>query len=116
MDETVEAVPALAEFDEDIVDLLVAGDVERNGDVAVEFGSEFLDAVFEAFVLVGERQLGAFAVAGLGNAVGNGMLGQQPGDQNLLVGEKAHVFVLPKGFSREIINREKPGYNAYMFG
>jgi hypothetical protein len=32
--------------------------------------------VFEAFVLVGEGQLRAFAVAGLGDAVGDRVLGQ----------------------------------------
>ena len=97
VNEAVEAVPALTEFDEQIVDLLVAADIDRNGDVTAEFGSEFLDAVFEALVLVGECQLRAFAVAGLGNAVGDGMLGKQTGDQNLLVGEKAHSLFSLRG-------------------
>jgi len=95
--QAVEAVPAFAEFDEQVVDLLVAADVDRNGDVAVEFGSKFLDAVFEALVLVRECQLCTFAVAGLGNAVGDGMLGEQTGDQNLLVGEKAHSLFSLRG-------------------
>ncbi len=36
MDEAVEAIPALAEFDEYVVDLLVAADIEGDGDVAVQ--------------------------------------------------------------------------------
>jgi hypothetical protein len=38
-------------------------------------------------------------VAGLGDAVGDGMLGQQPGDQNLLVGEKAHLMFSLEGLA-----------------
>jgi hypothetical protein len=82
----------LAEFDEHVVDLLVAADVDRNGDVAAELGSELLDAVFEALGLVGEGEFRAFTVAGLGDAVGDGVLGQQTGDQDFLVGEKAHLM------------------------
>jgi acyl-CoA synthetase (NDP forming) len=43
--QAVEAVPALAEFEQASVDLLVAATSSGNGDVAVEFGGKLLDAV-----------------------------------------------------------------------
>ena len=97
VNEAVEAIPALAEFDEYIVDLLVAADIEGDGDVAAKLGSELLDAVFEALGLVGEGEFRAFTVAGLGDAIGDGVLGQQTGDQDFLAGEKAHLM-----FSQEV--------------
>jgi hypothetical protein len=40
---------------------------------------------------IGESQFRAFAMTGLGDAVGDRAIGQQSGDQNFLAGEKAHV-------------------------
>lgn len=57
MNQSIEAVPVLGQFDEQVVDLLVAGDVDGNGDVAAEFSGELLDAVFETLGLVGEGEL-----------------------------------------------------------
>src|SRR5262249_17436023 len=42
-------------------------------------------------VLVGERELGALAVRGLGDAVGDRAVGEQAGDENALAGEKTHA-------------------------
>jgi hypothetical protein len=101
VNQTVQTIPMLAEFDEEVSDLFVAGDIERENQRAVEFGGKLVDAVDEALVLVGESQLCAFTMAGLGDAIGNGVLGQQTGDQNFLVGEKAHLMFSLRGLARD---------------
>jgi len=75
-----------------LVDLCVVGDVAGENQRAVELGRELGEALLEALVLIGEGELGALAVAGLGNAVGDRMLGQKARDQNALVCKKSHVF------------------------
>src|SRR5690606_6067507 len=57
---------------------------------------KFRDAVLETFTHVAEGQLGTLLVAGLGNAVGNGSVGQNAGDQQFLAGKKTHVSVSRK--------------------
>jgi hypothetical protein len=57
------------------VDLRVVGDVAGEDQVAAELFGELGDAILEAFVLVGEGELCSFAMAGLGNAVGDGAVG-----------------------------------------
>jgi hypothetical protein len=46
--EAIQAVPTLGQVGEQVGDLLVAGHVAVEGQLAAEFGSEFSDAVFEA--------------------------------------------------------------------
>ena len=92
MHEAVEAFPVLADFDEEGVDLRVVGDVARENQFAVEFVSELADPLDKSFVLIGEGQLRAFAMAGFGDAVGDGMLGQHAGDENAFVCQKSHGF------------------------
>ena len=92
MNQAIQAIPVLGQFDKQVVDLFVAGDIDLHSDVTAEFSGKFLDAVFETLGLVGEGELCAFTVAGLGDAIGDGVLGQQSGDQNLFVGKKAHVL------------------------
>jgi hypothetical protein len=69
MDETVEAVPALFERDEEGVDPRVVGDIAGNHRIAAELARKLCDAVLEAFAGIGERRFGAFALAGLRDAV-----------------------------------------------
>ena len=61
--QAVEAVPVLAEFDEQGVDFLVAADVAGEHQVGTEFLGQFGDAIPDALALVGEGEFGAFAFA-----------------------------------------------------
>ena len=90
MDEAVQSFPVLAEVDEQLLDLRVFGDVALEQQIAAEFGGELGDAVLEALVLVGKGQFCTFAVAGLGDAVGNRMLRQNAGDEDALLCEESH--------------------------
>ena len=53
------------------LDLGVVGDVAVEHQLGAELGGEFGDALLEALALVAEGQLGAFAAAGAGDAVGD---------------------------------------------
>ena len=90
MHQPVETVPLLAELLEEAGDLRVVLHVERVDQAAAEVGGELGDAVLEAVVLIGEGELGAFAVHGLGDAVGNRTVAEQTGDEDSFAGEKAH--------------------------
>ena len=94
MNEAIKTLPVLAEFDEQIVDLRVFSNIAMKNQVAAKLCGEFRNAILEAFVLVGERQFCAFAVAGLGDTVGNGMLGKQTGNQNTFLCEESHGYSL----------------------
>ena len=52
---------------------------------------ELADALLEALPLVAEGELGAFATAGLGDAVGDRPVRKDPGDQEAFAGEKSHA-------------------------
>ena len=92
MHQAIKAFPTLAQFLEQGIDLAVVGDVAREDQLATQFVGELGDALLEAIVLVSECEAGAFAMTSLGDAVGDGTVGQQPGDENALAGEKAHRF------------------------
>ena len=72
------------------------------GDVAVEdqrraeLGGELGDALLEALALVAEGELGAFAAAGLGDAVGDRAVREDAGDEEALAGEKSHGGVFAR--------------------
>ena len=72
------------------VDLGVVGDVAVEDERRAEFGGELGDALLEALALVAEREFGAFAAAGPGDAVGDRAVGEHAGDQEALAGEKSH--------------------------
>jgi hypothetical protein len=91
VDETVEGSPGLGQLRKGAFDLLITGDIELDHQLGVEFGGKVIDPVAEALTLVAEGQLGPFAVAGLGHAIGDGTIVQQTGDQQSLAGEKTHV-------------------------
>ena len=78
-------------FDRDVI-----GDITREDESAVEFFGEFGNAIPEPIVLIGERQLRAFAVTGPGNAVGNRVFRQYASDQDTLVCKKSHDFSMVK--------------------
>ena len=72
------------------VDLGVVGDVAVEDQRRAELGGELGDALLEALALVAEGQLGAFAAAGPGDAVGDRAVRQHAGDEEALAGEKSH--------------------------
>ena len=90
MHKCVQPVPVLAELIEQGRDLPVILDVERKQQCAAELACQLCHTLEEALVLVSERELGAFAMHGLGNAVCNRAVAQQTSDQDSLADEKAH--------------------------
>jgi hypothetical protein len=76
------------------LDLLVAADVAVKNQPGAELGGKFGDAVLEALAHVAEGQLGALLRGRLGNAVGDGAVGQHAGDQEFLACQKAHGVLI----------------------
>ncbi|NJK43357.1 MAG: hypothetical protein HC933_03055 [Pleurocapsa sp. SU_196_0] len=85
MHKAVELRPMLAKLRKQSLDLGVLGNVAVKGQYGAEFGRRFGHALLEALALVAERQLGAFAVAGAGNAIGQRAVVQNAGDQQAFV-------------------------------
>ena len=83
---------ASAEGGEQGLDLRVVGDVAVEDERRAELGGEFGDALLEALALVAEGQLGAFAAAGPGDAVGDRAVRQHAGDEEAFAGEKSHEW------------------------
>src|SRR5690606_28932780 len=94
--DAVQAVPPLAQFLEDLGDVLVVGDVAGEAQVGAgaPAGGEIFHAALELVVLVGESELGTFAVHGRGDACGDRQLAGDTDDQYALTGEKTHVLFL----------------------
>jgi hypothetical protein len=91
MHEDVEAVgPVLAQFAEAVRNLLVAGDIQRDDDVAAVLFSGLFDARLEFVGLVGESQLRTFAVHGFGDAACDRTLAGDAGDQCALALQETH--------------------------
>ena len=90
MQQAVELAPGLAQVAEQRFYLLVAADVAREDQFAVELLREIDDPVLEAVADIGECQLGAFTFAGLGDAVCDGTVGQQARDQNFFALQERH--------------------------
>ena len=74
----------------DFMNFVVALHVALEHEFGIELGGHLADTLFEAFVLVSEGELGAFAMHGLCNAVGNRAVAEQSGNQNAFSCEKAH--------------------------
>ena len=90
MQEAVEAAPLGAEGGEQAVDVVVPGDVAAQDRRRSELAGDLHDAVLEIVVDVGERELRAFASTGARDPVRDRAVRENAGDQDLLVGEKAH--------------------------
>ena len=88
---TVKFRPCLGEVCEHAFDLLVAGHVAVKNQLRVKLGGKVGDAVFEALAHIAEREFSALLVAGTGDAVGDGAVGQYARDEQLLAGQKTHV-------------------------
>src|SRR5690606_11067182 len=91
VDQSVQAVPVLAQGGECRLDLGVVGNVAGNDDVAAEFFGEAAHAAFKAFADIGECQFGALGAAGMRDAVGDGSVRKYAGDQEAFAVQKAHV-------------------------
>src|SRR5712691_9524056 len=83
-----------AEIAEQLLYLLVAADIAAESQLAAEFPGHFLHAVPHPFPLVCEGKLGAFAPHHFGDAVSDGAIAQQSGDQHAFAGEKSHWYSL----------------------
>src|SRR5262249_24505484 len=89
--EDIESVPMLSEIGEQLVDLLVAGDVAGQDDVRAERVRCLVHARAQLVIDVGEGQLRAFAMHGVGDAPGDRTLTEDAGDQGALAVQKSHV-------------------------
>ena len=90
MNHPIEAVPMLAQLGEQVGDLFVAGDIAGKNQRGAKLGGEFGNAFLDALALVGKSQFGPFAFANSGNAIRNGTIGNDAGDQNAFAREEAH--------------------------
>ena len=55
-----------------------------------QLARHLLGPLAKALVLVGQRDLGAFAPGDFRDAVGDGAIGEEPGDEDVLAGEQRH--------------------------
>ncbi|MNP44841.1 hypothetical protein D3C76_1387180 [compost metagenome] len=99
VDDAVQAIPLLAEGFEYRDDFLVVGNV--TGEAQVGAGApargKLFHAALQLFVLVGEGELGAFAVHGCSDARCDGQFAGYANDQYALTGEKTHVLSSSSG-------------------
>ena len=71
VNKAVKLIPMLAELVKQRCNLCVVSHITFEDELGAEIGSKLGDAVLEPFTLVAEGQLGAFAVAGAGDAIGD---------------------------------------------
>src|SRR5690606_5812819 len=90
VDQDVEPVPALAELLEAGGDLVVAGHVEGQHDIAAKRGGGLLDTRAQLVIEVGECHLGTLAVHGLGDAAGDRAVAGDAGDECALALQETH--------------------------
>ena len=72
MDEEVDLAPELADLVEGRVDRGLAADVAIAGDHGADLGGQRLDALPERLTLIGEGDLAALGMNGLGDSPGDG--------------------------------------------
>jgi hypothetical protein len=72
------------------VGLRVFADVERQHDRGAEAAGHSFDALLEFLALVTEGESGAFAVHGLGNAVGDRAIARKTDDDGAFTGQEPH--------------------------
>src|SRR6185295_9951710 len=91
--EDVEPVPALRKAGEERVDLAVVGNVERQREVAAELLGHVFDAALELVGLIAEREIGALAAHGLGDAPGERAVAREADDDRALPSQKPHQLL-----------------------
>ena len=88
--QAVELAPGLAEVGEERIDLLVAADVAVEGQLGAELPGEVGSSVLETLADIGKCKFRAFPLAGPGDAVGDGPVRQQTGDQDFFALQESH--------------------------
>ena len=96
MHEPVEAAPLGVQIFKQLGDLRFVSDITRQHRRRAEVFRQIDHAVFEFLTLIGESQRGTLAVRGARNAISDGAVGQQAGDENF--------FVLQQGHERSFID------------
>ena len=76
MNKTVKLRPDGGQVTREIGDGIVAAHIAVKNQLGIKFGGKAGDAVFETLTHVAESQLGTFAVAGFGDAVGDGAVAE----------------------------------------
>ncbi len=78
----IESIPVCGQIPEGGLDLGVARHLQRQHDLRSAFGGQVLDAGFELLGLVGQGDVGPLAVHGLGDAIGDGAITGDAGDED----------------------------------
>jgi hypothetical protein len=94
MNEAVKTTPLFLDSLHSTFDMFILRDIERQNEVAAEFLSKLADAVPSVIASIREGEFSTFAVADLRNAVRDGTVGQNSGDENFFAVEKSHGVFL----------------------
>ena len=86
VDKAVKLWPDRRQVGHELGDGCVAAHIAVKNQFGVKLGGKAGDAVFEALAHIAEGQLGTFTVAGFGDAVGDGAVAQNAGDQKFFAG------------------------------
>ena len=92
VNETVEFRPCFCQFSKHAVDAFVLCNVTFQNDAGTQLRGKLFNTAFQLVVLVGERQLSAFAMHCLCDAVCDGQFAGNASHQNALTGKKTHSF------------------------
>lgn len=84
------APPGVADAFHGGLNFFVAAHVHLEDEIAAELFGKGVNSVAGTVSRIGEGELGPFTMASLGDAVGNGTVGKQPRNQNLLTSKKTH--------------------------
>ena len=82
--------PSLCQILKESRNLLITTNIAVKNELSIEFFRKIDNAVFKALTHVGKGQFGAFAVAGAGDAVGDGTVVEHARDQEALAGKETH--------------------------
>ena len=88
--DAVERPPGVADAFDGGLNFFVAAHVHLEDEIAAELFGKGVNSVAGTVSRIGEGELGPFTMASLGDAVGNGTVGKQPRNQNLLTSKKTH--------------------------
>ena len=88
--DAVERTPGFADAFHGGLNFFVAAHVHLKDEIAAELFGKSVNAVAGTVSRIGEGKLGPFTMASLGDAVGDGTVGKQPRNQNLLTSKKTH--------------------------
>ena len=76
----IKLAPGGTQVGEHFFNLRIVGHVAVEHQFGIKLGSKLGNAVFKAFAHVAKRQLSPLGVAGFGNAIGDGSVGQNASD------------------------------------